>query len=44
MTAEGDTSLRAVEESAKNHKPVDPNLCLVHQASVDPNTFVHSTK
>ena len=44
MTAIGDLGLQVIEESGKNHSPVDLNLCLVLQAFVAPNMFVQSTK
>ena len=44
VTAVGDTSLRAVDESGKSHRPVDLNACLVLKASVGSNTFVQSIK
>ena len=45
VTAVGDPSLWAIEESGKDHSLLDMNcLCLVIQAFVAPNTFVQSTK
>ena len=44
MTAVGDPTLRAIEESGKNHGPVDLNLYLVLQAFVAPKTLIQSTK
>ena len=44
MTAEGDPSLLAIEESGKNHRPVILSPCIALQALIAPNTFVQCPK
>ena len=44
VTVVGDPGLRAVEESGKDHGPVDVDFCLVFQVVVVPDSFVQSSK